>query len=95
MRPPAQPLAPALTPRLQQVLAVFEATASEPLTADEVYQRLLARGTPASLSAVYRMVRRLHEDRLLACTPGKPGFGGGKNLFWLVFVPGSAETGSL
>ena len=85
MRAPTQ----ALTPRLQRpnrVLEVFEATPGRPLTADEVYQRLLARGTPVSLSAVYRMMRRLHADRLLACAPGKPGFGGGKHLFWLASV---------
>lgn len=80
---------PALTLRLQRlnrVLEVFEATPGKPLTADEVYQCLLARGTPVSLSAVYRMMRRLHADRLLACMPGKPGFGGGKHLFWLASV---------
>lgn len=82
---------PALTPRLQRVLEVFEATPGKPLTADEVYQRLLARGTPVSLSAVYRMVRRLHAGRLLACAPGKPGFGGGKHLFWL--ATGSVQAG--
>ena len=87
----------ALTPRrqrLNRVLEVFEATPDKPLTADEVYQCLLARGTPVSLSAVYRMMRRLHADRLLACMPGKPGFGGGKHLFWLASVQtGQAGSG--
>jgi DNA-binding IclR family transcriptional regulator len=89
MKPP--PLA--LTPRLQKVLDVFEATPGKSLTADEVYQRLLARGTPVSLSAVYRMVRRLQDARLLACAPGKPGFGGGKHLFWL--AAGSVQAGAV
>ena len=86
---------PALTLRLQRVLEVFEATPAQPLTADEVYQCLLARGTPASLSAVYRMVRRLNAARLLACAPGKPGFGGGKHLFWLASVSESVQPGAV
>lgn len=89
MRAPTQ----ALTPQLRRILEVFEGTPAKPLTADEVYQRLLARGTPVSLSGVYRMMRRLHADRLLACAPGKPGFGGGKHLFWLASVQGG-QAGS-
>lgn len=81
-----------LTPRLQRMLSVFEATPDEPLTADQVYQRLLARGTPVSLPAVYRMMRRLHGAQLLACAPGKPGFGGGKHLFWLASAPEFSES---
>lgn len=72
-----------LAPRLLRVLDVFKAAPGMPLTANEVYQRLLERGTSASLSAVYRMARRLYEAGLLECAPGKPGFGGGKHRFWL------------
>lgn len=79
------PLPPseAAAPRLLRVLEVFKAEPGVPLTANEVYQLLLVRGTPVSLSAVYRMTRRLHEAGLLECAPGKPGFGGGKHRFWL------------
>jgi Fe2+ or Zn2+ uptake regulation protein len=78
-----RPAPQALAPRLLQVLEVFRAAPGTPLTANEVYRILLERGTPASLSAVYRTTRRLHEAGLLECAPGKPGFGGGKHRFWL------------
>lgn len=73
-----------LAPRLLQVLEVFKAAPGTPLTANEVYRVLLGHGTPASLAAIYRTTRRLHEAGLLECAPGKPGFGGGKHRFWLV-----------
>jgi Fe2+ or Zn2+ uptake regulation protein len=72
-----------LAPRLLRVLEVFKSAPGTPLTANEVYRILLERGTPASLAAVYRTARRLHEAGLLECAPGKPGFGGGKHRFWL------------
>ena len=71
-----------MTLRLLQVLEAFQVTAGAHLTASDIYRILLIRGNPVSLSCTYRLINRLHKAGLLGCTPGKPGFGGGKHLFW-------------
>ncbi|MDO9403053.1 MAG: transcriptional repressor [Polaromonas sp.] len=73
-----------MTWRVRQVLDMFAASPGTVFTADAVYQTLVSRGTPVSLSCIYRITRQLSQTGLLACEPGRGGFGGGKHQFRMV-----------
>ncbi|RZJ21647.1 MAG: hypothetical protein EOO54_12155 [Haliea sp.] len=81
-----------LTSRVRHVLALFASAPGTPFTADAVYQVLASRGTPVSLSGVYRITRLLRQARLLECAPGRGGFGGGKHQFRLATPAGDGRA---